>query len=118
MHKLTQTDCSQYLTTSACRLLSIPTSVAVPQPSADVFRIDFVGDSDEVHVKWLGGLPSKCEYSPFTIRKSVEYSIQFSLTFRSRSAAKSNKSHRREVVHGLSAQQTYTSFGREMEKVK
>lgn len=65
MHKLTQPDCSQYLAASECRILSIPTSVAVPQPSADVFRIDFVGDSDEVHVKWQGGLPSKCEIMQF-----------------------------------------------------
>lgn len=74
MHKLTQTDCSQYLPSSKCRLFSIPTSVAVPQPSADVFRIDFVGDSDELHVKWLGGLPSKCEYSVFALRRSVKNS--------------------------------------------
>lgn len=61
MHRLTQTDCSQYLPASQCRILSIPTSVAVPQPSANVFRIDFVGDTDDVQVKWLGGLPTKCK---------------------------------------------------------
>lgn len=102
MHNLTQTDCSQYLPASQCRILSIPTSVAVPQPSADVYRIDFVGDSDEVHVKWLGGLPSKCENSQCT-RSILINNVNFLDIRRSRSAAEGFESGRREIVHRFGA---------------
>lgn len=62
MHKLTQSECNQYLPATVCRILSVSPNVAVPQPSENIFRVDFVSDSDYVHVKWLGELPNKCLY--------------------------------------------------------
>lgn len=61
LHKLTQVECSQYLSPTECRMLSISSQVAVPQPSPNVFRVDFLGDSDKVAVKWTGELPNKCK---------------------------------------------------------
>jgi hypothetical protein len=60
MHSLTRIEPSKYLAPSACKILAIPASVAVPQPSTKIFRIDLL-DDDLVSVKWLGEVPSKCE---------------------------------------------------------
>lgn len=61
LHRLTQTEGCKYLPSSVCRILSVPSQVAVPQPSPNVFRLDFLGDTDKVAVKWTGELPVKCK---------------------------------------------------------
>lgn len=61
LHKLIKTNGSEYIPSSGCRVLCIGPQVAVPQPCSSVFRIDFVGNEDEISVKWLGELPAKRE---------------------------------------------------------
>lgn len=62
MHYLVKSDAQNYVPSSEfCRILSVLPPIAVPQASATIFRIDFVDNSDEVHVKWLGTLPTKCK---------------------------------------------------------
>jgi hypothetical protein len=64
MHILTRIDTNKYLAASTCKILGIPSSVAVPQPSTKIFRIDLLGD-DLVSVKWLGEVPHKCNNTFF-----------------------------------------------------
>lgn len=59
MHKVTKMNCSQYLSPSEFRIITVPPEVAVPQPNNSIFRIDFVGNNNSVSVKWLGELPCK-----------------------------------------------------------
>lgn len=61
MHYLICIDSDQYLPPSKFRILSVLSNVAVPQPSENIFRIDFTEDSDDVHIGWLGSKPNKCE---------------------------------------------------------
>lgn len=60
MHHLICIESDQYLPPTKCRILSVLPHVAVPQPSEQIFRVDF-GDCNDIHVKWLGTLPNKCE---------------------------------------------------------
>lgn len=60
MHHLICIESDQYLPPIKCRLLSVLPQVAVPQPSEKVFRIDFMDDTNVVHIKWLGTCPNKC----------------------------------------------------------
>lgn len=62
MHHLIFIESDQYLPPTKCRILSVLPQVAVPQPTEKIFRIDFTEDTNEVHVKWLGTLPSKCKF--------------------------------------------------------
>lgn len=62
MHHLICIESDQYLPSSRCRILSVLPEVAVPQPSDNMFHIDFADDTNEVQVKWLGTLPSKCKF--------------------------------------------------------
>lgn len=59
MHKVTRMNCSQYLSPGEFRIISVPTEVAVPQPSSSIFRIDFVGNEHDISVRWLGEMPNK-----------------------------------------------------------
>lgn len=63
MHHVICIESDQYLPPTKCRILSILPHVAVPQPSEKIFRIDFTEDTNEVHVKWLGALPTKCKFN-------------------------------------------------------
>lgn len=59
LHKMIRSDCKEYVPASECRLLAVQPSVAVPQPCASVFRIDFMANGDGIAVKWLGEMPSR-----------------------------------------------------------
>lgn len=64
LHKFTRMNGHQYVPASECRILSVVPEVAVPQPSANIFRVDFIclddsGLDDHVSVKWPGELPTK-----------------------------------------------------------
>lgn len=64
MHdRQTRSNSTKFVSAGECRLLSVMPEVAVPQPQANIFRVDFVRDvaNDEVClVKWTGSLPHKC----------------------------------------------------------
>lgn len=62
MHKLTKIDCVQYLSPNDNKILSVCFEVPVPQPCAGICRLEFIGESDDLVVKWLGELPSKCKF--------------------------------------------------------
>lgn len=62
MHRFVSANSPRYLSTSAYRLVSLGPESAVPQPSASIFRVDFIGGSTDEKmcvVKWPGELPSK-----------------------------------------------------------
>lgn len=59
LHKLFIVNSRKYLPSSECRILSLEPSIAVPQPCAGIFRLDFIGES--VTKKWLDDVPAKCE---------------------------------------------------------
>lgn len=61
MHHLICIESDQYLPPTRCRLLSVLPEVAVPQPSEKIFRVDFMDDTNAVHIKWLGTCPNKCK---------------------------------------------------------
>lgn len=61
MHHLICIDSDRYQTPTECRILTVSPSIAVPQPSENIFRIEFLDNCDDVHVKWLGCLPNKCK---------------------------------------------------------
>lgn len=71
MHHLICLESDQYLPPTRCRILSVLPQVAVPQPTEKIFRIDFAEDTNEVHVKWLGTLPSKCKFQ--TVDLLIKY---------------------------------------------
>lgn len=58
LHHLTKINSQQYLPSTECRILSVSTDVAVPQPCAGIYRIDFT-DDNTMTVKWLGEVPDK-----------------------------------------------------------
>lgn len=62
MHKLTKTDCVQYLPPNDNKILSVSFEVPLPQPCNGICRLEYVGESDDLVVKWMGELPSKCEF--------------------------------------------------------
>lgn len=60
LHKFTRMNSLQYVPATECRILSVVPEVAVPQPSSNIFRVDFIGVDDTVCVKWPGEIPTKC----------------------------------------------------------
>lgn len=60
LHKLIKTESSEYIPISECRMLAVRPQIAVPQPCASVFRIEFLANED-ISVKWLGEMPTRRE---------------------------------------------------------
>lgn len=73
MHHVICIESDQYLPPIRCRILSVLPQVAIPQPSEKIFRIDFTEDTNEVHVKWFGTLPTKCK---FKLEKTSFHSVR------------------------------------------
>lgn len=68
MHRLVNIESDEYLTPDKCRILTVSHAVAVPLPSEDIFRVDFLDNPNELHVKWLGKMPSKCLFGCILFR--------------------------------------------------
>lgn len=64
LHKLIKTESTEYIPISECRILAVRPQIAVPQPCASVFRIDFLA-SEETSVKWLGEIPARRKFYYF-----------------------------------------------------
>lgn len=59
VHSLIRVTCGEYVPASECRILSLMPFIAVPQPCASVFRLDFITSESDMSVKWLGEVPNK-----------------------------------------------------------
>lgn len=75
MQHLISIESDQYLAAEKCRILSVLSHVAVPQPSEHIFRIEFIDDSNDVHVKWSGSLPNKLPDLLTRIFKSIDETL-------------------------------------------
>lgn len=62
MHHLICIDSEQYVSSTKCRLLSVLPQVTLPPPSEKMFFIEFLDDTNTVHIKWLGTCPNKCKF--------------------------------------------------------
>lgn len=115
-----RTNSTRYVPASECRLLSVLPEVAVPQPQAHIFRVDFVRDvaNDEVCiVKWTGQLPDKRKYfvGGFDSWSALHCSV--GILRSARSVAENRQSRQRAPVQRIRAQQASQAAGRRVEKV-
>lgn len=82
LHKLIIVNSRKYLPSSECRIISLEPEVAVPQPCAGIFRLDFIGESTTK--KWLDEVPAKCMLNAYLFKKTkseTTIKYEFSLNF-------------------------------------
>lgn len=118
MHHLICTSSDQYLTQTECRILSVSHSVAVPQLSDDIFRIEFLDNSNDVHVKWLGCLPNKCKIFRKEFVQMNQIVFVISIKFhRSGPIDENIESSQRTAFERFRFTQTNSRVGRRLAKV-
>jgi folliculin len=75
LHKFTKINAEKYVIAKECRILSLPIDVAVPQMTANIFRVDLMEDHEYElipSVKWIGDVPSKWPILLAKILKAVD----------------------------------------------